>query len=326
MNQSFFYIILFISFFSCKKNEKNAFEINGKNYKMIEVDKVVKNQIFDHLYGIYLARDLAINRILEEELIILEKQENNLTEKQILLNFEKENNFSLDLFQKINKIEKVIFSKNNPFFPVKIESKEGKKLLNDTYSDFLKNQLFEKLKIKYNYKNFNDKPELPSISLENILYNEITPKSSNIEIRLISNFNCESCLSFMPIFEKIVSKYENQIYFSHSFLNYEQDSTTKFGVFVNKKGKFKDYFFKYLKFKNLSEKNKINLLKLNLNEYQIFKNNEKEMLKIQNSFSALNKLNIHQIPTLIIDNKIYSDSYDFTTICKYIDNKIDQNK
>jgi hypothetical protein len=218
-------LVLLISCSADKKNNEKPGEviaiINNDSIYYGDIDKKVKQQIFDELNRIYIIRQLALDETIDELLIQQEARKKGLSETRYLeIYFQKyldpgslrrfASYMQYDSFG-INDLQRNIRTLN-------IYSGEGEKLLVEKYRKYLRNRLVDSLKSKAVIISKLESPKDFEID-ENALNVHYTGNlNSSTSLIIISDFECEYCRKYYKTYEYLFKKYYSQIKFG--FVNF----------------------------------------------------------------------------------------------------------
>jgi len=332
MNKIF--LLLTVTFlFSCNQNEKTNIQnakseivaaINDTLISMKQLDKTIQQELYDELDRIYNIRKVALSYLINDKVIDIEAHNSGLQSETLLNNYYKKNKSAqkLALFVKKNNLEKGIIDLKKSLRIVDINCPEGKVLLENEYKLYLKKKLIDSLKSKYNIKNYLAPPKSPKFSLENTLLHYRGNLQSNINIAIISDFECDVCRESYPIYQKLYEKYRNNVKFASS---YYSSYVSLSGIACECAGKQNKYWQMYdsiYSLKNIPDENKIYDIakKINLNMENFKKDfQDKSIIRaIENNFDLVQSKGIYATPTIIINNKAILNSKSFDEIEKLL--------
>ncbi|MCI2230313.1 thioredoxin domain-containing protein [Polaribacter sp. MSW13] len=332
---------LILAFFSCKK--KQEYRIN-KNKSIVatidsisitqnEVDLFVKQKLYDELSRIHLIRKLALDEIINKKILKRQADKQKITTEKLLqslydkkvndsniIKFSKENDFDK---QGVNSIEKNIVNYD-------INSKKGNALLIKRFKSFILSKYIDSLKSKSKINFFLKTPTPPKTKLDQSLVHFYGNKNSKVTLIEISDFECDMCREYNPIFKQLFDKYKDDVAFG--FVNY--------GSYVSKpaiasevagmQGKFLEMKELLFKENNNYTDNKIELLALKLNlDIKKFKNdfnNPDLKNKLKENYDLIHRSGIYGTPTILINYRIMHNSSSKEELEKFLVKKIKESK
>ena len=330
--------LFILIFFSCNEKQKN------KNIPIIatidsiiiyqnEVDNFVKQKLYDELSRIHLIRKIALEEIIKKKLLKREANKQSITKSKLLqklykskinensiLNFAKKRGYDIN---GINAIEKSVVN-------YQISSEKGSVLLRNFFKSFILSNYIDSIKQKSDLSIYLKPPTPPKVKLDQSLVHFYGNKNSKITLIEISDFECEMCREYNPIFRQLFNKYKDDVAFG--FINY--------GSYVSKpaiaseaagmQGKF--FEMKELLFKedNNYTNNKIELLALELNlDIKKFKkdfNNPDLKESLKENYDLINESGIYGTPTILINYRIMYNSSSIEELEKFLIKKIEESK
>ena len=203
-------------------------------------------------------------------------------------------------------------------------------LLIEKFKSYILSQYIDSLKRTKEIKIFLKPPTPPKTQLNESLIHFYGNKNSKITFIEISDFECDMCREYNPIFKQLFDKYKDDVAFG--FVNY--------GSYVSKpaiasevagmQGKFfemKELLFKENKYNTYSEIEPL-ALKLNL-DIEKFKKDfhnidlENELKK---NYDLIHKAGIYGTPTILINYRIIHDSSSLEELEEFLEKKIEESK
>jgi hypothetical protein len=173
-------VMVIIGLYGCNtsKREQIAAEVGREKVYLHEVDDLIRNSLYEYLFAIFDARRIAAGELVGAKLIVMEASRLHISTDSLIeletLKLKKK----VTLFQYVvnNALQKGVVNEKNPFKILSLDSKEGKKVLEESYLKFLKVELVNELKLKYKVKILLEQPEVPEINLLSILAGRWTQK------------------------------------------------------------------------------------------------------------------------------------------------------
>jgi len=207
---------------SCNADKKNIEKagdeviavINNDSVYYSDIDKQVKQQIFDELNRIYLIRQLALDETIDETLLDQEARKKSLSKSKYLeIYFQKyldkdsitrfASYMQYDSFG-INDLQRNIRTLN-------VHSQEGEKLLVEKYKKYLRNKLVDSLKAKAVIISKLKPPANFQIDVNELNVHYTGNLNASTSLIIISDFECEFCRKYYDIYEYLFKKYQSKI-------------------------------------------------------------------------------------------------------------------
>jgi protein-disulfide isomerase len=338
MKFKFYFLFFSILFFSCqtKKSKPHiqsgiAFTIDSKAYSYKDVDATVRQELFDELNRIYSIRKIAIDFMIQKEILKIEAKAKNISTDDLLDSLYK---------KKITDANRIKYIKENDYtegIPIlekgyqtyDIKSKKGKRVLLERLKKTILHEYIDSLKTVYNINIYLKPPTSPTIKIKNLMTYYKGNLDSNITFLQISDLECEMCREYAPIFNELYQKYKDSVRFGF----------TQFGSYTSlsaialessgKQGKFWEMYDSIAFTKNLPEK--IDLLKiaknidLNLEQFNFDLESENIKTALKDNFSKLDAAGIYGTPTIMINNKLIYNSSSIEDIEKILIEEIKNN-
>ena len=201
-----------------KNNEKAGDEviavINNEPVYYTDIDKQVKQQIFDELNRIYMIRQLALDETIDKRLIEQEARKKSLSKSKYLeIYFQKyldkdsiirfASYMQYDSFG-INDLQRNIRT-------LSIHSEEGEKLLVEKYRKYLRNRLVDSLKAKGVIISKLKPPANFEIDVSELTVHYAGNLNASTSLIIISDFECEFCRKYDDIYKYLFRKYHSKI-------------------------------------------------------------------------------------------------------------------
>jgi protein-disulfide isomerase len=333
------FFILF--FFSCNEKQKNK---KDKNIPIIatidsiiiyqnEVEYFVKQKLYDELSRIHLIRKIALEEIIKNKLLEREADKQSITKNELLqklynskineksiLNFAKRREYDVN---GINAIEKNIVN-------YQISSKKGLELIRKNFESFILSNYIDSIKQKSDLSIYLKPPTPPKVKIDQSLVHFYGNKKSKVKFIEISDFECDMCRKYSPIFKKLYNKYKNDVAFGYinygSYVSKQAIASEAAG----KQGKFQE--MKELLFKdgNYNDNKEIELLALKLNlDIERFRKdfNDPDLIsKLEENYNLFHKSGIYGTPTILINYRIMHNSSSIEELESFLTKKIEESK
>lgn len=325
-------IILFITllfFLSCSKNSQTKKQaagiISNDTIYVNEIDPLIEQQLYDFLYEVYTNRKGVLEEIVKERILVIEAKMLKISKEELLLRNvdNKVTDEGLKTFIKQNHLQDGLQLVKNKMLKVyKNNTEEGHKAYIENYKDYLKRMYIESLLKKHNFKILLEPPKLPKISLKNIHIQYKGNNSSKVTLLEISDLDCSVCKKAAPLYEKIFEKYKEKI--KWGFVHFSNEVTLQAVVAeaAGKQGKFwemqnllvkSEHFFDTLSYYKLAENLNLNLPKFKIDLKDTIIHN-----LINNTILKLRDAKFYATPSIVVNEKIISNSFSQDEIEKAI--------
>lgn len=317
-------IVFFIvtsSFQSCnnltenaKKKENIAATINGNPIYLSNVDKEVKQELFDQLNRIYEIRKVSLDFLVNKEIINSEAKNNGLIEKEYLDKFYKSKitKSNLEKYIRINRYEDYIPVFKRCLTSLKTESDEGQVLLMKKFKDRLYVELIDSLKEKYNIKYSLAPPASPMIDTTGLDIHYRGNLDSKVVFIEISDFECESCIKNSKIFQALYERYKDKVKFGFcNYSNYPTISAIASECAANQ-DRFWEFHDKLFSLKSYADTSNLfdiaSNLGLDRSKFIEDFNNKDISESIQKNILKISRYGIFGTPTILINNQLVFNS------------------
>jgi len=335
MCAKFILFVILFCLFSCTNNNtdiklKNneisiAGYINNEPVPLSDIDKTIKQELYDELYRIYIIRKTALNEYFKEYMLQTEAKNNNISKEQYLNNYVQKYLTDKNLAEFINKNKiNIIPELKRTLNYYDVNSIKGKAIIAKSYKQHLINKLIDSLKTIYK-PTINIQPPIPpKVSLENIYIHYRGNLNSSVTLIEVSDIECSKCREYFPVYENIYQKYKNKVKFGFAHFSSYFTLSALATECSAKQGKFWEMQENIFKCKQLPDTNEVFLIakKLNLN-MDLFTNdfyNPEISQKIEYNFKLIKYMGIYATPTILINGKPVFDS----SSQKEIENVVEQ--
>jgi len=316
-----------------KNNEKAGDEviavINNEPVYYTDIDKQVKQQIFDELNRIYMIRQLALDETIDERLIEQEARKKSLSKSKYLEIYFKKyldtgsirrfaSYMQYDSFG-INDLQRNIRALN-------IYSKEGEKLLVEKYKKYLHARLVDSLKIKAVIISKLESPKNFEIDVNELNVHYTGNLSSSTSLVVISDFECEYCRKYYNIYEYLFKKYQSKIKFG--FVNFSPyiSICAMAAESAAKQNKFWDMHNQLFSQDQLPDTSKIfqvaRQLNLNMSKFKSDFYSKEVSDLIKNNSQKCIDMGLFATPTLLVNDKVIFNSSSKEEIEKLVENTL----
>jgi protein-disulfide isomerase len=302
-----------------ENNEKAGDEvvavINNDSVYYSDIDKQVKQQIFDELNRIYVIRQLALDETIDERLIEQAARKKSLSKSNYLENYFQRylNKNSIMRFASymqydsfgINDLQRNIRTLN-------IHSQEGEELLVEKYKKYLRNKLVDSLKAKAVIISKLKPPTNFEIDVNELNVHYTGNLNASTSLIIISDFECEFCREYHNIYEYLFKKYHSKI--KLGFVNFSPyiSICARAAESAAKQGKFWEMHNQLFSEKQLPDTLKIyqmaRQINLNMSNFKSdFYSKEVNDLLNDNSQKCIDR-GLFATPTIIVNGNVLFNS------------------
>lgn len=318
-------IWLIVILIACERDNarKIVADVDGQKIYLDEVDNLITNSLYEYLFAIFDARSIAANELISSKVLAIEARSRDISIDSLVLletmrigKIETKAKYVLD-----NALQAGVVDEKRPLELLKLNSSEGKKILEDSYQKFLKVRLVEELRAKHRIELSLERPKPPKIKTEGALTHVRGKINSAISITIITDFDCLACKRAYAELRELYKKYKDRIRFE--VINLSQGVTTAvlFSECAGRQGRFWDAY-EALFAGDVYPTNADTLItRLALEKTECLKCLKSERLnsELVNSMRRLRSVGIEITPTILIDHRIYYSPIESATIGKYLD-------
>lgn len=320
---------------SCSQND-----VNNKNSNEIiayvdtipitiaQVDKPIKQELFDELNRIYFIRKLSLQELINEKLMLLEAIKYNTTvealKDSIIKAQIKEN--KLQKYISDYQYDQGIMVLERSFMSYDIESPKGSAVLMERFEKYVIQNYIDSITKIYAININLEPPRGPAINFASSLIHYRGNLNSNVTVTVISDFECGMCREFHHIFDSLYSKYKNKVRFG--FTNYGSYATISAiaSESAAKQNKFWEMHDSLYNLKKLPDTDDIFEIAKNLKlDIDVFKKDfESEDIKnsIEQNLQLIINSGIYATPTVMVNNRPVFNSSSFNEIENMILNSL----
>jgi|TARA_B110000902_G_C14257349_1_gene568448 predicted DsbA family dithiol-disulfide isomerase len=331
MKFKFYFLFFSILFFSCKTKKSKphiqsgvAFTIDSKAYSYKDVDTTVRQELFDELNRIYSIRKIAIDFMIQKEILKIEAKAKNISTDDLLdsLYENKATDANVIKYIKKNDYTEGIPLLEKGYSTFSIKSEKGKRILLERFKKTILLEYVDSLKSVHKINFYIKPPASPFIKIENLMTYYKGNLDSKVTFLQISDLECEMCREYAPIFNELYQKYKDSVRFGFTQFGSYTSLSARALESSGRQGKFWEMYDSIAFTKYLPEKT--DLLKvaknINLNLEQFNTDLESENIKtaLEDNFSKLNTAGIYGTPTIMINNKLIYNSSSIKDIEKML--------
>jgi len=320
--KSYAIIFLCVAIFSCNKitNQKSLentsyiAQIDSINILTTDVDKTIRQELYDELSRIYLIRKVATEEVVKTKILEIEAKKRKLTIESLkdMLYARKLNEVNLRLFaEKINNSESIAELRETLVYH-DINSEKGKELLTRRYKEYLLNQFTDSLKKLHNIKILLTPPHPPKITINDLITHYKGNLNSAVTFLTITDFDCHMCREHNLFFERLYSEYKGKVRFGFThYSSYVSNSAIASECAANQ-GRFWEMHDSIFKPKLIPDSVALfrmaKNLKLDMNTFGNDYKNKALSEKIMDNLLKLESAGIYGTPTIMINNQLVFNS------------------
>ncbi|MCF2498798.1 thioredoxin domain-containing protein [Dyadobacter chenhuakuii] len=306
------FCIVLVAICSCEKQAEKRIVavVEGEAISLEEVDKLIKNSLYEYLFAIYDVRRIALNELINSRMISKEAKALHVRVDSVtsLRISEMKQKLTKDQYVSDNALQHGVVDEENPFKLIPLHTEEGQRILEKSYVKFLNQMLNKELSAKYRVKISLEPPETPKLDLRGtVTYARRNMQSLNV-VTIVSDFDCPVCQSKVPVFKQLFMKYGDRVRFEYVHLSPSISKSILFSACAAKQGKFweaHDLLFRMGQNGSQEIESLMTSLNLDPKACKACMESDKVADEINASMEQLRALGIKVTPTIIINNRIY---------------------
>jgi protein-disulfide isomerase len=315
---------------SCNPNIDNKKKvvavINDEKVYSEELDKLIIQELYDELNRIYTIKNVTLDDLIKQKLVIQEAKKRNLTSESYLNNYidsviEHNSYDSLVIKYRIDK--DLTFIHNVSLLSIPSQTYEGRILQNRQLREVIKKELIDSLIHISNIDKYLYPPKSTRLnSLEQQVISYRGNLKSNVTMLLISDFDCGKCIEFHSIYDSIYNEYKDRVKFG--YINFSATPTTAIIAsevcnYQNKFWEFYDLVYKGSEFIDSTRAfNIAKELNIDMNKFSNEFNSKELVDKIEKTFTDLHQCGIYATPTIVINNRLLFNSGSYNEIAELL--------
>jgi protein-disulfide isomerase len=282
--------------------------VDNKPVYMGDIDKSVKQELYDELYRIYIIRKTAINETFKEYMLDTEAKKSGKSKNEYIEAYykRKTNDSSLSVFIKKVNMDAVPELKRTLRYH-SIYSPEGKALVLNNFKNYLLGKLIDSLRTVYKPKILIEPPLPPEITINNISAHYRGNFESKVTLLEVSDMECDKCREYYPVYENIYHKYKNKIRFGFTHFSTYVTLCALATECASKQGKFWEMHDSIMKRTTLPDTSDVFRLaeKLRMNMERFSKDFFAPEIsnRIEYNFELLKNYGLFGTPTILINGK-----------------------
>lgn len=340
MKKIFFYVLIFLcaTIFSCNRltnpnvleNTSYIAQIDSINILTTDVDKTIRQELYDELSRIYLIRKVAMEEVIKIKILEIEAKKRKLTIEALkdILYTRKLNDVNLRLFaEKVNNSKSIAELRETLVYH-DINSEKGKELLMKRYKEYLLHQFTDSLKKLHDIKILLTPPQPPKITINDLITHYNGNLNSAVTFLVISDFDCSMCREHNDFFKKLYSKYKGKVRFGFTHYSSYVSNSAVASECASNQGKFWEMHDSIFNTKLVPDSVTLFRIARNLNlDMNTFGNDYKDKAlseRIMDNLLKLESAGIYGTPTIMINNQLVYNSTSLEEIEKMLNEEIEK--
>jgi len=306
--------------------------VNDNPIYYTDIDKIIKQELYDELNRIYLIRKLALDETIKEIMLKSEAEKYNTSKYELIDNYYKTHYSNIALKQYIyrNGYQNGIPELKRNLKYLNLNSKDGNELLIKKFRNFLVNKYIDSLKQVNNIKILLKHPIPPVIKADKILAHFRGNLNSKVTFLEISDFECSACRKNHNVFKNLYKKYKDQVKFGFSNFSSYVSICAVASECAGKQNKFWEFYDAIFEMEHIPDTTELIVLadKLNLNIIKFNNDLKKRNIydSIQTNIELLSKYGLYATPTILINNKLIFNSSSIEDIEQILLEEINKNR
>jgi protein-disulfide isomerase len=306
--------------------------VNEEKVGIAEVDDAVKYELYETLQRIYVLRKASAENIINQKLINLEAKANNLSVEDFLKHKIQNqiNDASLKAYVSLHHLDSVGMPSIKEGYKLTFPTTaEGKLMVYEQLRLQLMQNLTDSLRRKYKYEILLTPPVAPLLSINDIpLIYFKGDTSLKKSIIIVSDYDCENCREFFPVFQKIIAKYLNKAKIGYTFFSQYPTISAIYSEAAGNQNKFWEFHDALFKSKINRTPDSSFLfsiaknLNLDVNQFRKDINDSRVKQRINNNIENLRAKNIYATPTVIVNGKIVLDIFNEEKLFNLLEKEI----
>ncbi len=332
-----FLIILFLISFSCDRNKNNSESdsdivayVNTAPILLEEIDKEIKQELYDELNRIYFIRKVALEEKIKDKILALEAKHKNLSVDELIDSIRKkgEKEGKLKAFIERNGYNNGIpvYERTIKTYPIK--SSKGEMVLKKKFEDYLIKEFIDSLKSVYQTDILLTPPISPLLDIKRMLVHYEGDLNSKVTLIIASDFDCHMCREQNPLFERLYEKYKDKVRFGFTHYGPYVSTSAIASECAANQGKFGEMRDSIFKTKTIPDsvvlfriaKN----LKLDMSTFSKDYKNKEISDKIHENLVKLESAGIYGTPTIMINNRLIFNNTSLDEIEKLLKKEIEK--
>ncbi len=298
--------------------------LEGRKITFKEVDEAVKHQLYERLYDIYKVRKIALDKIIERELLQAEGSVRGIPLDSVIYAEidSKVIESNLTEFVRDHNLENGISPPDNPFRLIDINTDEGRQLLVECYKEYLRDRLIDSLMVVHDVKINLSIPKPPAVKLDLTRLPLNSPNNPSCQVDYVADIECVYCRKYFPTIKKLIKEYGETIQFNFVPNNPDTPFSSLLGVYMGMSNKFEEFFDVVIEEQVNDSLGYINSLAFidttPTDALEFIKDNNIRDRLYKNSV-LLKENNITSTPTLIVNGRVYYGLFEYLDVKQFID-------
>jgi len=325
---------------SCQTNDiKNdsisqnivAYGNEGFSISYNQLDNTLKQELYDELNQIHLIRKVALKKIIENKLLSLEAEKYNVTPDEYLYKYVRPNSSkkTLNDFVNENDYQSDVSVLRRGIENLNISSEEGEMELKKRYEKYLKEYLYDSLKVAYNIISTLKPPKSPTIDLNDIDIQYRGNLISATSVIIVSDFECSRCQENAEMYDELYEKYGDKVKFGFGHFSSRTTLSMMASESAGQQGKFWEMHDKIFSYKNLPDTiqliNFAEELNLDMKQFRSSLSDYDLNHSVYRNIMSLSNKGLYGTPTILINNRVIFDSSSKESIESLIEESLKEN-
>lgn len=297
-------------------NRKNAVaEINGEPVYAQEVESLIKQELFDELNRIYEIKKQALKQLSGVKLIRKEAEKYGLEEKLFVEKYinQKKERYGVDsLLIKYGIVANIPQVHTKQLYHVKQKSFEGQFARETELKSYILRELIDSLTQVSDIHYYLYPPKSPLIKLNDLLVYFRGNIHSDVDVIIVSDFDCEKCISAHEIYNSIYSIYKDKVRFG--YLNFSASPTLAQAACnaAGKQNQFWAFHDSLYSHKGVIDSTAIftiaSSLSLDISKFRKELESDEVRKEIESTIHSLVSMGLYATPTVIVNGRLIVNS------------------
>jgi protein-disulfide isomerase len=337
---TYIFLLIFVLFFSsCKSYDKNHDAItNQKILAYVDsipimcdsVDYLIRQELFDELNRIHLIRKITLNEVIDDKLLLLEASKQHITVKKLTekLFADRINDANLEEYARIQYPQNKIPELRKTIVYYDLKSAEGQEILITRFKKFIMNQYVDSLRKSHQIIIKLEPPKSPKITIDNLIVHYKGNLNSKVTFLIISDFECDMCREYNPVFEKLYSEYKEKVRFGFTHYGSYVSKPAIASECANSQGKFWEMHDSIFNSKLLPDSiilfRMAKNMGLNMNGFKDDFGDKSVSVRIKDNLLKLESAGVYGTPTIMINNRLLFNSASINEIEKNLKEELEK--
>jgi predicted DsbA family dithiol-disulfide isomerase len=327
------FVICLLIFSSCSNNKQRE-DIVICNIDSIpifssELDAIIRQEVYDQLYHIYELKNTALNHLIGYKLITNEAKKYGKEYHEYLEDYTNEMiiEIGLDsLCKKFSINDKITQFRGTLAYSIDSDSYAGKLYIEKSLPQYIRKELIDSLMKVSNIEKFIYPPRNPFINIDELNVYYRGNLKSNTEMIVISDFDCDKCISAHLMYDSIYQKYKNNVKFGYIHFSSIPTLSQIASDAAYKQNMFWQYYDSLYNSERHIDSAKIysiaQNLSLDINKFKEDISSQETSDKIEETIHKLVNLGLFATPSILINNRLIYNSTNINEIIHLLDEQL----